>query len=71
LMASNDLSKTDNRKIFVEQQEVIPESVVQAAMESMADAVARQAPPAEIIALMKSHVPTYVEPEKLNGGFTS
>ena len=67
LMASNDLSRTENQKIFVEQQEIIPEAVVREAMQRMAETVGRKAEPAEIIELMKSLVPTYQDPEKCNG----
>jgi len=69
LTASADLSKTDNQKIFVEHTEIIPEAVVADAIAAMDAAVSRQAPPEEIIALMKSLVPTYRDPASVNGTF--
>lgn len=66
LMASNDLSATANAKIFVEQQGVIERETIQAELAELQAALTRGADNEELIALIKSMVPTYHAPEEVN-----
>ena len=66
LIASNTLSKTDNKKIFVEQQEHISAQTVTAAMQEMASAIKAECGNEELRALLKQYVTTYRSPEQVN-----
>lgn len=66
LMASNDLSATANAKIFVEQQGVIERETIQADLRQLEAALARGENGEELIALLKTMVPTYHSPDEVN-----
>ena len=66
LMASEDLSQTDNRKIFVEQQTSIPMEQIREAIFSLDLALRENQSPESLITLMKTLVPTYRSPEEVN-----
>ena len=66
LMKSETLLSTANKKIFVEQQQVIREEEIRAHLETLDRALQDELPPAEMIALLKTIVPTYHSPEEVN-----
>ena len=66
LMANGDLSKTRNRKIFVEQQGEIDRDAIMDALLELDRAVTEQISNEELIALMKTIVPTYKDPASVN-----
>lgn len=66
LMRSETLSKTSNKKIFVEQQGEISQSRIMDALEQLDAAITSKIPDEELIALMKRLVPTYHAPEEVN-----
>lgn len=66
LMASNDLSATANEKIFVEQQGVIERETIEADLRALQDALTRGDNNEELIALLKTMVPTYHSPDEVN-----
>ena len=66
LMDSENLTKTDNQKIFVEQQEEIPWEQIRDALYRLDVALRERRAPQELIELMKSLVPTYRAPEEVN-----
>ena len=66
LMKNENLVKTQNEKIFVEEQrEIAPDEIMQALIR-LDEAVTREFGNEEIIALMKSMVPTYHAPQEVN-----
>jgi len=66
LMSSERLTKTDNEKIFIEQQsEIVPELIMDDLV-CLDLAVTNNMPPDELIALLKKLVPTYYSPEEIN-----
>ncbi len=67
LMNSETLSKTENKKIFVEQQqEIDPEQILED-LETLDRAVTGEVlPDWELIAMLRSMIPTYHEPEEVN-----
>ena len=69
LMSSGNLSKTSNKKIFVEEQEDIPESDILAKLEELDHAVTGGLmEDDELIALMHRMVPTYKDAAVYNAG---
>lgn len=70
LMASNDLSATANAKIFVEQQGIIERETILADLARLEDALAGGADNDQLIALLKSMVPTYHAPDEVNAAAT-
>ena len=66
LISSNTLSTTDNAKIFVEQQNHIDPDQILSALEAFDTAVTDCASNAELVALLRKYVPTYVDPETFN-----
>ncbi|MBQ3140530.1 MAG: polysaccharide biosynthesis protein, partial [Clostridia bacterium] len=66
LVASGDLRKTANEKIFIEQQESIDPERVMDALVKLDKAVSGEANKAELTALLKSLVPTYRDAETVN-----
>ncbi len=66
LIQSEDLLKTSNSKIFVEQQSEITQEEIMQALETLDQAVTEQIDNAELLALMKRLVPTYREPTEVN-----
>jgi len=71
LMKSETLSKTANEKIFVEQQENIPKERIMAGLEGLDRAVSGAGSKEELVALMKSLVPTYRDPAEVNAAVTA
>jgi len=67
LIKGENLSKTANEKIFVEQQQMIREAVVMDGLEQLDRAVLDEAPKEAMVALMKRLVPTYCDPDEING----
>ena len=70
LMDSENLTKTDNEKIFVEQQEVLSRDQIRQKLYQLEEALQENRNPAELIALMKTLVPTYHAPEEMNDTVT-
>ncbi len=66
LVASGDLRKTANEKIFVEQQQSIDPERVMDALVQLDKAVSGETDRAALVALLKSLVPTYRAPEEVN-----
>ncbi|MDO4315481.1 MAG: nucleoside-diphosphate sugar epimerase/dehydratase [Oscillospiraceae bacterium] len=66
LMRSENLSKTSNEKIFIEQQREITKAEIMRDLKGLDGAIARRASPEELIALMKRMVPTYHAPAEVN-----
>ena len=66
LMKNEHLVKTENKKIFIEEQgQIIPEVIMKNLM-LLDEAVTDEVNNEEIIRLMKSMVPTYYAPEEIN-----
>lgn len=66
LMNSNELTATENQKIFVEQQSEIDRAVILTGLERLDAAVTTELPNEEIVALLHELVPTYRTPEEVN-----
>ena len=66
-MQSETLSSTENKKIFVEEQQAISDSDIQAWLDTMARALSAEEPPEALIALLRGIIPTYHSPEEVNG----
>ena len=66
LMKSETLLATDNKKIFVEQQQTISESDIRGYLETLDQALQDELPSEELIALLRSIIPTYRSPEEVN-----
>ena len=66
LMDIDGLTRTSNQRVFVEQREDISETSLQEGLRRLAGALARKAPPEELVALMRELVPTYRSPEEVN-----
>lgn len=70
LMGSENLTKTANEKIFIEQQgEIVPELIMDHLV-CLDLAVTNNVPAEELIDLLKRMVPTYHSPEEVNGQVT-
>ena len=66
LMYNEHLLKTENEKIFVEEQSGIDPDEIMRELIRLDEAVTRESSNEEIIALMKSMVPTYHAPQEVN-----
>ncbi len=67
LMSSETLSKTDNKKIFVEQQQEIDPRQIMEDLEKLDEAVTEEnLPDEELIAMLRDMIPTYHAPEEVN-----
>ena len=66
LMQSEHLLKTENEKIFVEEQQFIPQKDIMCGLVSLDNFVSEQRPKEELIALMRHLVPTFRDPDEVN-----
>lgn len=66
LMKSEHLLTTENEKIFVEEQQVIPNYDILCGLKSLDNFVSAQRPKEELVALMRYLVPTYRDPDEVN-----
>ncbi len=67
LMSSETLSKTENKKIFVEQQQQIDPRKITENLEKLDKAVTDESlSDDELIAMLRSMIPTYHSPEEVN-----
>ena len=67
LMSSETLSKTENKKIFVEQQQEIDPRQIMDNLEKLDKAVTEEnLPDEELVTLLRSMIPTYHAPEEVN-----
>ncbi len=66
LMQSEHLLTTANEKIFVEEQQVIPQRDIMCGLISLDNFVSAQRPKDELIALMRYLVPTFRDPDEVN-----
>ncbi|HQC35694.1 MAG TPA: nucleoside-diphosphate sugar epimerase/dehydratase [Bacillota bacterium] len=66
LMSSKTLVETDNKKIFVEEQEDIPEAEIMAELENLDKAVTAGVSDPELVELLHRIVPTFREAEEYN-----
>ena len=66
LMQSEHLLTTENEKIFVEEQQVIPQRDIMCGLISLDNFVSAQRPKDELIALMRYLVPTFRDPDEVN-----
>ena len=66
LMKSEHLTKTENEKIFIEEQEPIEPEKIMNGLTSLDDLLVRDGTKEELVALMKTLVPTYRDPEEVN-----
>ena len=66
LMDNERLLKTQNEKIFVEEQSEITPDVIMNNLVRLDEAVTREASNEEIISMMKSMIPTYHAPQEVN-----
>ena len=66
LMSSETLSKTENDKIFIEQQQRIDPAVIMRDLETLDRAVSSDIDNDELIAMMRGMIPTYHSPEEVN-----
>ena len=66
LVASGDLRRTANEKIFVEQQQSIDPALVMDALVRLDKAVSGEADKAALVALLKELVPTFRDPDEVN-----
>ena len=65
-MKSETLSKTDNAKIFIEQQSPIDPDWIMEHLLQLDEAVTRDYTNQELVTLMQSVVETYHDPEEVN-----
>lgn len=65
-MKSETLRRTENDKIFVEQQEEIAPAQIMRDLEQLDRAVTQDLPPEELIGVLRAMVPTYHSPEEVN-----
>ena len=66
LMKSETLLTTENEKIFIEQQQELDPHQIMENLETLDRAVTEDMPDDELIALMRSMIPTYHSPEEVN-----
>lgn len=66
LMKSEHLLTTENEKIFVEEQQIIPQRDIMCGLVSLDNFVSAQRPKDELIALMRYLVPTFRDPDEVN-----
>ena len=69
LMNNDTLSRTANEKIFVERLETIPTEHILSGLKQLDKAVTGGGDKEVLIALMKQLVPTFYDPEEINGVF--
>lgn len=67
LMRSEALTKTDNAKIFIEQQQAMDPAKIMEDLQALDRAVSEDYTDAELVALLRTIVPTYRAPEEVNG----
>ncbi|MBO4915859.1 MAG: polysaccharide biosynthesis protein [Oscillospiraceae bacterium] len=66
LMSSETLIKTDNEKIFVEQQQRIDPEQIMVDLTELDRAVTDEIPDAQLISTLRGMIPTYHAPEEVN-----
>jgi len=66
LMSSETLLKTDNEKIFVEQQQRIDPSQIMENLTKLDRAVTEELPDEKLVSLLRGMIPTYHAPEDVN-----
>ena len=66
LMKRETLLATDNQKIFIEQQQTISEEDIRGYLETLDQALQDELPSEELIALLRTIIPTYRSPEEVN-----
>lgn len=66
LTADAGLSKTSNEKIFVEQQETVPQEYIAECLDKLESALDLDTSSEELIEIMRKMVPTYVEASTVN-----
>ena len=66
LMKSETLLKTENSKIFIEQQQELDPKQIMADLEFLDRAVTEDTPNDELIGIMRGMIPTYHAPEEVN-----
>ena len=67
LMKSENLSETENKKIFIENQQPIDPDQIMANLEKLDKAVTSGLDGQELITMLRSMIPTYHAPEDING----
>ena len=66
LMRSENLSRTSNEKIFIEQQHAISQETMMDDLARLDAAIAENRRPRDLIALLREMIPTYRDPEEVN-----
>ena len=66
LTGGSRLTKTDNHRIFIEQQEKISKEFIRKSLLRMDEAIDRGDAPADLIALLREMIPSYHAPEEVN-----
>ena len=66
LMRSENLSKTSNEKIFIEQQSEISKKTIMDDLVRLDEAITENKQPRELIALLREMIPTYHDPKEVN-----
>lgn len=66
LMKSEHLQKTDNAKIFIEEQRSISRTKIMEALEALSDAIEDTRSKEQLIRFMQRLVPTYCDPDEVN-----
>src|SRR5699024_7768599 len=66
LMKSEHLQKTDNAKIFIEEQRSISRAKIMEALEALSDAIEDTRSKEQLIRFMQRLVPTYCDPDEVN-----
>ncbi|MDD6188462.1 MAG: nucleoside-diphosphate sugar epimerase/dehydratase [Clostridiales bacterium] len=66
LMRSENLCKTSNEKIFIEQQPEISKETIMEDLVRLDEAITRNDPPQKLIELLREMIPTYHDPAEVN-----
>lgn len=66
LIKSETLTKTENKKIFIEQQGVLDPDEIMDGLVELDEALSKDAPDEELVRIMKRYVPTYRDPKEVN-----
>lgn len=66
LMRSENLSRTSNEKIFIEQQHEISRKTIMDDLKRLDAAITENRKPQELIGLLREMIPTYHDPEEVN-----
>ena len=66
LMRSENLSKTSNEKIFIEQQSEISKKTIMDDLVRLDEAISAKKQPQELISLLREMIPTYHDPKEVN-----